>query len=228
MRRPGRDGAEAGPRPRVRGRAAVYARIGTCTQEFGTLASWLVDVINVLTGNLDREGGDAPAGRGRPVELERRVGTRPRGALRTLAEPRTGSLEVLGELPVACLAEEIEAPGEGQIRAILTIAGNPALSTPNSERLQRALGTLDLVVSVDMYLNETTRNADVILPVLPARAEPLRPGVHAARGTQLRQLLPAGHPTGGRRPRRVGDPPSSGRDRRRPGPDPDGGASTGW
>jgi anaerobic selenocysteine-containing dehydrogenase len=147
-------------------RAAVYARIGTCTQEFGTLASWLVDVINVLTGNLDREGGamfpQAAAGQSNSTGESGRG----RGVLFGRWHSRVRGLpEVLGELPVACLAEEIETPGEGQIRALLTLAGNPALSTPNSGRLQRALGTLELMVSVDMYVNETTRHADVILPV---------------------------------------------------------------
>jgi anaerobic selenocysteine-containing dehydrogenase len=147
--------------------AAVYGRIGTCTQEFGTLASWLVDVCNVLTGNLDREGGAmfplAPAfaanrygapGVGRGVRTGRR-----RSRVRQAAE-------VFGELPVACLAEEIETPGAGQVRALITIAGNPALSTPNGGRLARALEQLDFVVCLDIYLNETTRHADVILPGL--------------------------------------------------------------
>jgi anaerobic selenocysteine-containing dehydrogenase len=147
-------------------RAAVYGRIGTCTQEFGTLASWLVDVLNVLTGNLDRPGGamftraaagartalDSADGRGRGVSLGRWQ-SRVRGLN-----------EVYGELPVVCLAEEIETPGEGQIRGMITLAGNPALSTPNSGRLQRALDSLDFMVSLDIYVNETTRHADVVLP----------------------------------------------------------------
>ena len=146
-------------------RAAVYGRIGTCTQEFGTLASWLVDVVNVLTGNLDRPGGAmftrAAAGaantRGTPGKGKGfQVGrwhTRVRGLP-----------EALGEFPVACLAEEIDTPGEGQIRALFTFAGNPAVSTPNSGRLGRALDSLELMVSLDIYVNETTRHADVILP----------------------------------------------------------------
>jgi anaerobic selenocysteine-containing dehydrogenase len=146
-------------------RAAVYGRIGTCTQEFGTLASWLVDVLNVLTGNLDREGGamftkaaagcrtaHGPGGRGRGVEFGRWQ-SRVRGLP-----------EVYGELPVVCLAEEIQTPGEGQIRALVTVAGNPALSTPNAGRLATALASLEFMVSVDIYLNETTRHANVILP----------------------------------------------------------------
>ncbi|MGZ4271588.1 MAG: molybdopterin oxidoreductase family protein [Solirubrobacteraceae bacterium] len=145
--------------------AAVYGRIGTTTQRFGTTASWLVDVLNVLTGNLDRPGGamfPKPAagssntsgapGRGRGVKTGR------------FASRVRGLPETLGELPVACLAEEIETPGEGQVRALLTVAGNPAVSTPNSDRLRAALETLEFMVSIDLYLNETTRHADVILP----------------------------------------------------------------
>src|SRR5881628_3697741 len=149
------------------GHAAVYARIGTCTQEFGTLASWLVDVVNVLTGHLDQVGGAmftkaasgsantrGTPGRGKGVRFGRRTS-------RVRQAP-----EVYGELPAACLAEEIETPGEGQVRALITIAGNPALSTPNGARLERALAALDLMVSLDIYVNETTRHADVILPGL--------------------------------------------------------------
>jgi anaerobic selenocysteine-containing dehydrogenase len=145
--------------------AAVYGRIGTCTQEFGTLASWLVDVLNVMTGNLDRPGGamfpraaagqantQGDEGRGRGVALGR-WSSRVRGLP-----------EVFGELPVSCLAEEIEMPGEGQVRALVTIAGNPGLSTPNSGRLAAAMESLDFMVSLDVYVNETSRHADVVLP----------------------------------------------------------------
>lgn len=145
--------------------AVVYGRIGTCTQEFGTLASWLVDVLNVLTGNLDREGGamfpKAAAG------ARNAVGTPGKGKGVRIGRWKSrvrGLPEVFGELPVACLAEEIETPGEGQIKALITVAGNPVLSTPNSQRLQSALDTLEYMVSIDMYLNETTRHANVILP----------------------------------------------------------------
>ena len=145
--------------------AVVYARIGTCTQEFGTLASWLVDVLNFLTGNLDAPGGamfpKAAAGQ------RNTVGTPGQGKGVKFGRWRSrvrGLPEVLGELPVNCLAEEIETPGEGQVRALLTIAGNPALSTPNSQRLQKGLAGLDFMVSLDIYLNETTRRANVVLP----------------------------------------------------------------
>ena len=148
-------------------RAAVYGRIGTCTQEFGTLASWLVDVCNVLTGNLDRAGGVmfplaaafaansyGTPGVGRGVRIGRRHS-------RVRHAP-----EVQGELPAACLAEEIETPGDGQVRALISIAGNPALSTPNGARLARAFETLEVMICLDIYLNETARYADIILPGL--------------------------------------------------------------
>jgi anaerobic selenocysteine-containing dehydrogenase len=147
--------------------AAVYGRIGTTTQSFGTVASWLIDVVNVLTGNLDRPGGvmfpRAAAGASNTKgEPGRGRGTR---VGRWQSRVR-GMDEVFGELPVACLAEEIETPGEGQVRALLTIAGNPLASTPNSERLTAAVTSLDFMVSLDIYINETTRHADVILPAL--------------------------------------------------------------
>jgi len=142
--------------------AAVYGRIGTSTAAFGTLASWAVDVLNILTGNLDRPGGAMfPLG---AHQNERTPG--PGRGFRTgrHASRVGGHPEVRSELPVAVLAEEIETPGEGQVRALITVAGNPALSTPNSDRLDAALGTLDLLVSVDIYRNETSRHAHVILP----------------------------------------------------------------
>ena len=146
-------------------RAAVYGRIGTCTQEFGTLASWLVDVLNVVTGNLDSPGGamfTKPA-----AGATNTRGTPGKGKGMRVARWHSrvrGLPETIGELPVAGLAEEIDTPGEGQIRALFTAAGNPVVSTPNSGRLRRALGGLDLMVSIDIYVNETTRHADVILP----------------------------------------------------------------
>jgi anaerobic selenocysteine-containing dehydrogenase len=144
-------------------RAAVYGRLGTTTQTFGTLASWLVDVLNVLTGNLDREGGVMF-----PLSAASQANARP-GRRRAFQTGRwrsrvRGLPEVLGEFPVATLADEILTPGEGQVRALITIAGNPCLSAPNSARLTEALRQLDFMVSLDVYLNETSRHADVILP----------------------------------------------------------------
>jgi anaerobic selenocysteine-containing dehydrogenase len=154
-------------------RAAVYGRIGTTTAEFGTLASWLVDVLNICTGNLDRPGGamfTTPAVAGTNTSGTPRFGrgmrpNHPRSRVRDL--PGT-----FGELPAVCLAEEIETPGTGQIRALVCVAGNPVLSLPNGGRLDAALATLDLVVSVDIYRNETSRHADVILPAPSALEKP--------------------------------------------------------
>ncbi len=146
-------------------RAAVYARIGTCTQEFGTLASWLVDVANALTGNLDRPGGAMFT---KPAAGSANTGGTPgvgRGVRFGRHRSRVRGLpETYGELPVVCLAEEIETRGDGQVRGMITVAGNPVLSTPDAGRLDRALASLDFMVSVDIYRNETTRHADVILP----------------------------------------------------------------
>jgi len=140
--------------------AAVYARIGTCAVEFGTLTQWLVDVLNVLTGNFDRPGGVLFT-RTAAAEIFRTGVAYEQGRWRSRVR---GLPERMGELPVATLADEIETPGEGRVRALITIAGNPALSAPNGPRLGEALRRLDFMVCVDPYLNETTRHADVILP----------------------------------------------------------------
>lgn len=141
--------------------AAVYGRLGVSTQEFGLVCQWAVQMVNLLTGNVDREGGmmlTSPAidivGRG----LIGRGG-HARWRSRVRQAPETG-----GELPVSVLREEMETPGEGQVRALLTIAGNPVLSTPDGGALDRAMEGLDFMVSIDIYLNETTRHADVVLP----------------------------------------------------------------
>jgi anaerobic selenocysteine-containing dehydrogenase len=146
-------------------RAAVYARIGSCTQEFGTHASWLVDVLNALTGNLDREGGVlfTRAAVGQRNSAGRGGGGRGVRFGRWTSRVR-GLPEFFGELPVSVLAEEMDTPGEGQVRALITAAGNPIVSTPNSGRLERAVEKLDFMLSIDIYVNETTRHADVILP----------------------------------------------------------------
>jgi anaerobic selenocysteine-containing dehydrogenase len=146
-------------------RGAVYGRIGTCTQSYGTLCSWLVDVLNVLTGKLDEPGGamfpkaaafaqntQGTPGQGRGVVTGRH------------ASRVSGAPEVFGELPITCLAEEIETQGPGQVRSLITVAANPVLSSPGGPRLARALDQLDFMVSLDIYVNETTRHADLILP----------------------------------------------------------------
>ncbi len=145
--------------------ALVYGRMGTTTVTFGTTASWLIDVINTITGNLDKAGGvmfTLPAagnattrgesGRGKGF----RIG---HGYSRVRKFP-----EAMGEYPVSVMAEEILMSGDGQIRAMVTVAGNPVLSTPNAEQLDKAFESLEFMVAVDIYLNETTRHANVILP----------------------------------------------------------------
>ncbi len=146
-------------------RAVVYGRIGTCTQEFGTLASWLIDVLNILTGHFDEVGGamfSNPIAWSmlslRPPEFENGYEL---GRFRSRVR---GAPEVLGQFPASCLAEEIATPGEGRIRGLITIAANPVLSTPGGDRLAAALKELDCMISVDNWVNETTRHADVILP----------------------------------------------------------------
>ncbi|MEV0369645.1 molybdopterin-dependent oxidoreductase [Streptomyces sp. NPDC050636] len=146
--------------------AAVYGRIGSTTVEFGTLTSWLVDVLNILTGNFDRPGGimfplsatgapPRPTGPGRGFAL---------GRWRSRV---SGHPEAKSELPIVALAEEIDTPGEGRVRAAIAIAANPVLSVPDGDRLDAALASLDFMVSVDPYLNETSRHADVVLPPPP-------------------------------------------------------------
>lgn len=147
--------------------AAVYGRIGSCTVEHGTLASWLVDVLNILTGNLDRPGGalfplSATARAPRPAAPGKGF------ALGRWASRVSGHPEAKGELPISALAEEIGTPGDGRIRALIVLAANPVLSAPDGDRLDRALADgLDFMVSVDPYLNETSRHADVVLPPPP-------------------------------------------------------------
>ncbi|MCY1650708.1 anaerobic selenocysteine-containing dehydrogenase [Streptomyces avidinii] len=147
--------------------AAVYGRIGSCTVEHGTLASWLVDVLNILTGNLDRPGG-ALFPLSATARAPRAAAPGKGFALGRWTSRVSGHPEAKGELPVSALAEEIETPGEGRIRALIVVAGNPVLSAPDGDRLDRALADgLDFMVSVDPYLNETSRHADVVLPPPP-------------------------------------------------------------
>ncbi|WP_166358714.1 molybdopterin oxidoreductase family protein [Pseudomonas akapageensis] len=140
-------------------KAVCYGRMGVSTQAFGTLCHWLVQLINLVTGNLDRVGGalcTEPA-----VDL---VATTSGGHFNLWQSRVSGLPEYAGELPVAALAEEMLTEGQGQIKALITVAGNPVLSTPNGRRLEQALDGLEFMVSVDLYINETTRYADLILP----------------------------------------------------------------
>lgn len=143
-------------------RAALFGRMGTSTQEFGTLATWLIYVLNVVTNHLDERGGlmfNKPAAD--MVEITALLGQK--GHVNRY-QSRSGLPEFGGELPASCMAEQIELPGKDQIKAMFVIAGNPVISSPNGERLERALQSLDLLVSVDSYMNETSRLADIILP----------------------------------------------------------------
>jgi hypothetical protein len=140
-------------------RAVCYGRMGVSTQAFGTLCQWLVQSINLMTGNLDRVGGalcTEPA-----VDL---VANTSGGHFDRWQSRVSGLPEYGGELPVSALAEEMLTEGDGQIRALITVAGNPVLSTPNGRQLEQALDGLEFMLSVDFYINETTRYADLILP----------------------------------------------------------------
>lgn len=155
-------------------RAVVYGRIGTCNQEFGSLASWLVDVVNILTGHFDKPGGSMfPRAAAWSVTVQPipglEDGAAEFGRFRTRVR---GAKEVLGQVPVSCLAEEIATPGEGQIKALITVAGNPVLSTPAGHKLDEVLPQLDAMIAVDLWMNETTRHADVILPGLSPLEQP--------------------------------------------------------
>ena len=151
-------------------RGVLYGRIGLCNQEFGTLASWLVDVVNILTAHFDVPGGlmfPRPAAWPLTVlpmpGLENGAPNFGRWRSRVRGAP-----EILGHVPASCLAEEIATSGDGQIRALFTVAGNPVLATPGGDRLDDALDGLECMISVDNWINETTRHADVILPGMSA------------------------------------------------------------
>jgi anaerobic selenocysteine-containing dehydrogenase len=155
-------------------RPVLYSRIGACTQEFGTLATWLVFVLNAALGAIDSLGGALfakpavwspmfmkPPGQADDGWRFGRFHSRVRGAP-----------EVLGQFPIGCLAEEIDTPGEGRVRALITVAGNPVISAPGSRRLDEALPQLDAMICIDNWLNETTRHANVILPGLSPLERP--------------------------------------------------------
>ena len=144
-------------------KAVCYGRLGVSTQAFGGVCQWLINVLNIVTGNFDREGGamfTLPA-----VDvvgflgMVGAVGSMNRWQSRVRGLPEFG-----GELPISALAEEILTEGEDQVKGMVTVAGNPVLSTPNGQQLDKALGTLEFMVSIDIYINETTRHANIILP----------------------------------------------------------------
>ncbi len=185
--------------------AAAYSRMGVSTNTHGTVAQWAVQLLNLVTGNLDREGGTlftTPAidsvGRGL-------VGKGHHDAWRSRVR---GLPETAGELPVSALREEIETPGEGQIRALLTLSGNPVLSTPDGSALGRAMEGLDFMAAVDIYVNETTRHADVILPPTTAlERDHYDLDLPHPRGAQHGAVHPGRHRQGPQPTARLGDLP---------------------
>jgi anaerobic selenocysteine-containing dehydrogenase len=149
--------------------SVAYSRVGVCNARFGTLGSYATDLLNVVAGRLGSVGGamfPSPALDVRRIVRPLRLDGHERWRTRVRGLPET-----LGEVPSAALAEEIETPGEGQVRGLLTFAGNPVLSAPNGKRIAAALGTLEFMVSIDLYVNETTRHADLILPPAWSLAE---------------------------------------------------------
>ena len=143
--------------------AVCYGRIGLSTQEFGGVCQWLINVLNIVTGNLDRAGGAMfPLPAFDPVTAPESIA--PRGSFARWHSRVRALPEFAGELPVTALAEEILTEGAGQVKAFVTLAGNPVLSTPNGRELDRALASLEFMVSIDCYINETTRHAHIILP----------------------------------------------------------------
>lgn len=142
--------------------AAAYSRVGVCNNAFGTVATVATDLLNLVAGRLGAVGGSmfpTPVFDAKPILKLTKADGHARWHSRVRQLPET-----LGDLPAAILAEEIETPGKGQVRAMITYAGNPVLSTPNGRRLAKAIERLEFMVSVDLYINETTRHADVILP----------------------------------------------------------------
>ena len=167
----------------------VYGRMGTSVQAYGVMCNWLIGVLNLVTGNLDRPGGTmltAPALD--PVGN----GMIPRWDLGNWTSRVRGLPEFGGEQPVATFADELLTPGRGQVRGLVTLAGNPVLSTPDGPRLERALQDLDFFVSLDCYVNETSRHADLILPpVSHLEARPLRSRREPARRSERREVVPS-------------------------------------
>jgi len=141
--------------------AVCYGRMGVSVQEYGTMCQWLINVLNIITGNLDSSGGHMFPNPAVQVRRGKNRSMKPRWYSRVSKKP-----EFMGELPTAVLAEEITMEGEEKIRGLVVSAGNPVVSSPNGPKLAKALGQLDFMVSIDIYKNETSQYADVILPPL--------------------------------------------------------------
>ena len=151
-------------------RAVCYSRMGASTQSFGGLCQWATNALNIVTGNFDAAGGamfTTPA-------FDYVGMTSRKGRMRVYPERRSrvSSLPMYnGEYPISVMAEEMETPGEGQIKGLITVAGNPVLTAPNGRRIERALGGLDFMMSIDLHINDTTRHADLIFPATVALEE---------------------------------------------------------
>lgn len=142
--------------------AACYGRVGACTGGFGTLVCFLLDTLNLVTGNLDSPGGAVfPTP---PVDIYETVVKRGLDTYATRHSRVGGLPEVMGGMPAGVMADEILTPGPGQLRAVIVVSGNPVLSVPNGPALERALGKLELLVALDIGINDTNRHADYILP----------------------------------------------------------------
>ena len=143
--------------------AVCYGRMGVSTQEYGGICQWLINVLNIVTNNMDKVGGamfTKPA-----IDLVYMTGIQGKVGNFDRYRSRVHNLpEYSGELPVATLADEILTEGEGQIKMFICTAGNPVLSAPNGKKLEKALEKLDFMVSIDIYLNETSKYANIILP----------------------------------------------------------------
>jgi anaerobic selenocysteine-containing dehydrogenase len=171
--------------------AIAYGRVGSCTQVNGTLTGWLIYLLNILTGNFDRVGGimfpEPAIDLAKLAELSGYAGSFDCSRSRVRGLP-----EFAGEFPAATMADEMLTAGKGQVKALLTLAGNPVLSTPNGRKLDRALKGLDFMVSIDFYLNETTRHADIILPPTGPLEHPhYSLGVHAVATRNSAKYSPA-------------------------------------
>jgi anaerobic selenocysteine-containing dehydrogenase len=143
--------------------AVCYGRVGVSMQEFGGLCQWLINVLNLVTGNFDRAGGAMfPLPAFDPISAPEAIA--PRGSFGRWHSRVRQLPEFAGELPVAALAEEVLTDGPGQIKALVTHGGNPVLSTPNGRELDRAFAGLEFMAAIDIYINETTRHANIILP----------------------------------------------------------------
>ena len=211
---PAGDDPAARPRAlRDAGGAAAYGRLGVSATGFGSVSQWAINCLNLLAGDFDRPGGVMFPEPAVDVVGRRFVGT---GHFDLYRSRVRGLPEYGGELPAACMREEIETPGDGQIRAFVSIAGNPVLSTPDGARLGDAFDSLDFMAAIDIYLNETTRHADVILPPTTALERDHYDLVfHGLAVRNTARFSSAVFPKARGRPARLGDLPRADRAGRR-------------